>query len=155
ELRDRERQLRITKEALAQSRCLNQALVNELQAVKQSVSSKMPAEKAASPTTLRKIVLGRQTGGGDGDSTPGDEALQVVLEPHDLDGRAVQAFGSLEVQALEIGPQGTKTPLCTWNVAATELLPTWRRGLLNTGYFVVLPWKTWPSTSKLRVIARF
>src|SRR5262249_59509869 len=46
ELRTRERQLRVTQEALQQSQCLNQALVNELQALKHNVSSKLPPDKA-------------------------------------------------------------------------------------------------------------
>ena len=30
---------------------------------------------------------------------------------------------------------------------------SWRSGLFSTGYNLVLPWKCWPSTEKVRVIA--
>src|SRR5439155_24466275 len=36
-----------------------------------------------------------------------------------------------------------------------SLRKTWRSGLLSSGYQVVLPWKAWPSSEKLRVTARF
>src|SRR5207253_379621 len=37
------------------------------------------------PARLKAITLGRQTGGLEQDGVPGDEALQVVLEPRDFD----------------------------------------------------------------------
>src|SRR5439155_5893880 len=33
--------------------------------------------------------------------------------------------------------------------------PRWQSGLLCTGYFLVLPWKTWPSNCKLRIVVQF
>jgi hypothetical protein len=32
---------------------------------------------------------------------------------------------------------------------------TWRSGLLSSGYFIVLPWKNWPASEKLRLVVRF
>jgi hypothetical protein len=157
ELRAREHQLREARDDLHRSECLNEALVRELQTLKQSTASHSVSRNAnaAAPAVLKEVVLGRQTGGYDEDGTPGDEAIQVVLEPRDLDGRAVRAAGAVQVSVLEIGPQGTKTALSTWDVSAEQLRPSWRNGLLSTGYFLVLPWKTWPTSKKLRVMARF
>ena len=104
-------------------------------------------------SVLRRLVGGQREGQERG--LRGLAGVLALLEPRDLDGHTIRASGSLEVRVLEVGPQGTKTPLCTWDVPAAQLGPTWRRGLLSTGYFVVLPWKTWPSSPKLRVVARF
>src|SRR5262249_32012155 len=83
------------------------------------------------------------------------EALQVVLEPRDPDGQAIKAPGRLTVTALQVSPEGLKIPLSTWEIAPDQLRRTWRNGLLSTGYYVVLPWKSWPTNPKLRVVAQF
>jgi hypothetical protein len=163
ELRAREREVRALRAELNNSRCLNQALVNELQARKQepAVSERRGetgatvSEQHAAAAVIKQIVLGRQTGGYDEDGTPGDEGVQVVLEPRDRDGRAIKAAGVLHVDVLEITPQGTKSPIGNWDVAGERLEKSWKSGLLSTGYFVSLPWQTWPTSKKLRVVARF
>jgi hypothetical protein len=104
---------------------------------------------------VQQVVLGRQTGGYDEDDCPGDEALQVVLEPRDGDGHALKAPGSLRVVALQISPEGLKAPLCSWELSPEQLRRTWRSGLLRTGYYVILPWKAWPTSERLRVVAQF
>src|SRR6266478_1273319 len=146
ELRTRERELRETRSNLFQSEAYNQALQSEIGDVRKGSCSKLTPERASQIYTIREVVLGRQTGGYDDDNIPGDEALQVVLEPRDPDGQAIKAPGHLRVTALEINAEGLKTPLSTWEVAPDQLRRTWRNGLLSTGYYVVLPWKTWPTT---------
>jgi hypothetical protein len=153
ELRTRERELRETRADLSQSEAYNQALQSELHDVRKGC--KLTPEHASQIYTIREVVLGRQTGGYDDDNIPGDEALQVVLEPRDPDGQAIKAPGHLLVTALEISPEGLKTPLSSWEIPPQELRRTWRNGLLSTGYYVVLPWKNWPTTSRLRVVAQF
>src|SRR5438309_5871388 len=155
ELRPRARELRESRADLNQSEAYNQALQSELHDVRSSSSSKLTPERASQIYTIREVVLGRQTGGYDDDNIPGDEALQVVLEPRDPDGQAIKAPGHLRVTALETSPEGLKTPLSTWEISPQELRRTWRNGLLSTGYYVVLPWKNWPTSSRLRVVAQF
>jgi len=155
ELRTRERELRETRSDLFQSEAYNQALQGEIRDVRKDSCSKLTPERASQIYTIREVVLGRQTGGYDDDNIPGDEALQVVLEPRDPDGQAIKAPGHLRVTALEISPEGLKAPLSTWEIPPQELRRTWRNGLLSTGYYVVLPWKNWPTSSRLRVVAQF
>ena len=155
ELRTRERELRESRADLNQSEAYNQALQSELRDVRSSSSSKLTSERASQIYTIREVVLGRQTGGYDDDNIPGDEALQVVLEPRDPDGQAIKAPGHLRVTALQISPEGLKTPLSTWEIPPQELRRTWRNGFLSTGYYVVLPWQNWPTTPRVRVIAHF
>jgi len=164
ELRTRERELRETRSELDRTEFYNQALHSELGDLRKSGAghpscasalSPLTPERASQIYTLKEVVLGRLTGGYDDDNIPGDEALQVILEPHDPDGQAIKAPGQLTVTALQITPEGLKTPLSTWDISPEQLRRTWRNGLLSTGYFVVLPWKIWPTSSKLRVIAQF
>jgi hypothetical protein len=155
ELRTRDNDLRDVRADLARAECQNEALVRELQAVRQGTTSNLSPEQASQTYTLKQITLGRQTGGYDDDGCPGDEALQVVLEPRDCDGHVIKAPGTLHVEALEISTEGLKAPLSTWDVTSDQLRRSWRSGFWSTGYFLVLPWKNWPTSERLRVVARF
>jgi hypothetical protein len=155
ELRTRERELREIKDELNRAACANEALVRELQAVRQGASAKLTPELASQTYTLKQINLGRGTGGYDDDHYPGDEGLQIVLEPKDCDGHTIKAPGALHVEAQEINAEGLKIPISAWDVAPEQLRRTWRNGFISTGYFVVLPWQNWPSSEKVRVTARF
>jgi hypothetical protein len=155
ELRTKESELREARTDLLRSESFNEALQRELHAVHSNSAAKITPELGSQIYTLKEIVLGRQTGGYDDDDCPGDEALQVVLEPHDTDGHAIKAPGMLHVEALEITSEGLKMPLSAWDVPPDQLRKTWRNGLLATGYYVVLAWKNWPTNEKVRVIARF
>jgi hypothetical protein len=154
ELRTREMQLidlRNEREHLVSH---NQALQREIAALRGGSPLHLSPEEAAQVYPLRSLVLGRQTGGLDDDGKPGDEALQVFVEPRDLDGHTIKAPGTLIVRTAEITPEGLKRPLCSWEVSGDTLRRSWRSGLLSTGYYLVLPWKAWPTYEKVRVIAQ-
>jgi outer membrane murein-binding lipoprotein Lpp len=155
ELRDREAQLHDLGAEVNRLRACNDALQHEVNALRPSASAKVPPELASQTYALTTVTLGRQTGGYNADDTPGDEALQVILEPRDPDGSAIKAPGTVEVYALEVTPDGMKRPLCAWLVTPDQLRRSWRSGLLSTGYFLVLPWKAWPGNERLRVVVRF
>jgi hypothetical protein len=155
ELRSRENDLREVRADLARTEWQNQALVSELSSIRHGTGAMISPELASQTYTLKQVTLGRGTGGLDEDNCPGDEALQVVLEPRDGDGHTIKAPGSVHVEALEISPEGLKTALSSWDLTADQVRHTWRSGLLSTGYFIVLPWKNWPSSEKLRIIAQF
>jgi len=155
ELRTRENDVRTLKDDLYQAQLHNAALMREICAIRQSGPAQIPPEQASQIYTLKEVTLGRQTGGYDDDHLPGDEALQVVLEPRDVDGHVIKAPGALHVEALEISMEGLKIPLSSWDVPPDQVRRTWRSGLWSNGYFVVLPWKNWPSSDRLRVVARF
>jgi hypothetical protein len=155
ELRTRESELRKLKDELYRTELYNEALQREVNGFRAGATAKITPELASQTYTLKEIVLARQTGGYDDDGRPGDEALQVVLEPRDPDGHAIKAPGSLHINVLQISREGLKTPLSSWDITPEHLRRTWRSGLFSTGYYVVLPWKVWPTSSKLRVVARF
>jgi hypothetical protein len=156
ELRAREMELREVRDELACSRVHNQSMAIELRALRgEGYPSGVPGDHPPPVYPVRSIVLGRQTGGHPSDHGPGDDALQVQVEPHDAEGHTIKVPGSaLTVQAVEISAEGLKRPLSEWEVPAEELRNTWRSGLFSSGYSVTLPWKVWPTSDRLRVIAQ-
>ena len=129
------------------------ALQREVEALRKG--AKISPEHAASTFGLKRITLGRFTGGRDEDRFPGDELLEVVVEPRDEADHTIKAPGTLQIYALEVSPQGVKTPLCTWDIPAEQLRKSWKQGLLSEGYTLTLPWKVLPTTETVRVIVRF
>lgn len=154
ELRAKDFQMREMLDELSKSEDRTEALNRELIHLRQT-GPKVAGDEAARLYGLKRIVLGRMTGGYDNDGLPGDEALQVVFEPRDADDRPTKITGLLQITALEINYRGQKLPLCTWDIPPDKLATSWRNGLLSTGYHVILPWKKLPTTEQLRIEARF
>ncbi len=150
ELRTRERELADARAALDQSRNLLRAYE----------ASQRPATPGPHPggggafVQVKEIALARGTGGVDEDGAPGDEGLMVVIVPRDDDGSAVKVPGRVLVAAWEVTPAGLKNPIGSWNIPADKLRPTWKSGLISTGYFVAVPWQTLPSTDRVRIAVR-
>jgi hypothetical protein len=153
ELRTRCNEVRELREQLHRVEAQNQALLQDLGALRHGPLAS-PPEVASQANALRRIRLGFGTGGTCGDHSPGDDALRIILETRDSDDQIVKAPGALEVHALEISPEGLKHPLSSWDIPADHLRNKWQTGII-TGYNVLLPWKTWPTSEKLRVVARF
>jgi hypothetical protein len=150
ELRARETDVRELREELDRSSIYNQTLEHELHALRGELGLP-PDGQAAAAYPVRTLVLGRQTGGRSNGDSPGDDALQLQVEPRDPEGNSIKAPGMLLVQVEEITKEGLKRPLSSWEVPPEQLRRSWRNGLLTTAYVVNLPWKVWPSTEKLRV----
>jgi len=154
ELRTRERELAETRAALDQARNLLRAY----EASQRHVQPPAPGHPAGTGTggfaPVKEIALARGTGGVDDDGVPGDESLLVVIVPRDEDGSAIKVPARALVAAWEVTPAGLKTPIGSWAIPADKLRPTWRSGLISTGYFVALPWQTLPSTERVRIAVR-
>jgi hypothetical protein len=155
ELRARENDVAHLHGEVQRLHAQNVALERELVAVRHDTAAKITPELASQTYSLQRIVLARQTGGYDNDGVPGDEALQVVIQPLDPDGQSIKAPGSVNVQALEITTEGLKRPLAVWHVNPDQLRRSWRSGLFSTGYFLLFPWKHWPTNPHLRVVVHF
>jgi hypothetical protein len=152
ELRTRERELNETRAALEQARNLNRAYVQQQQTVANANGPVPPNTPAYIP--VKEIVLARGTGGIDDDGVPGDEGLMVVVVPRDEDGAAVKVPAGVQIAAWEITPAGLKTPIGNWNVPPEKVRPSWRSGFISTGYFIAVPWQTYPSTERVRIAVR-
>jgi hypothetical protein len=135
----------------------NRALYRELEARQagEGNSAKISPEAAAYRFGVQTVTLGRQTAGLDDDDCPGDEAIQVVVEPRDFDGHAIKAPGHAHIEAYEVSMEGLKTLISTWDVPPEHLRRTWKSGLLSTGYYLKLSWQNWPTTPKVRIVLRF
>jgi hypothetical protein len=154
ELRAREDDVRQLREELDRCSVYNQTLQQEVHMLRGQLG--MPAHGAPPAAyPVQTLTLGRQTGGRSQDLYPGDDALQVQVEPRDPDGHVIKAPGQLLILAQEITPEGTKRPLSSWMIPPEQLRKTWVNGLLTTGYLLNLPWKIWPTTEKLRITAQF
>jgi hypothetical protein len=155
ELRQRDSQVRELRDEVDRCGAYNQALEQELRNLRGDGLAPDSPERGQPGYPVRSLTLGRGTGGRDEDGLPGDEALEVHIEPRDPEGNVTRAPGAAIVQVVEIGPDGIKRPLSSWEISQDQLRRSWRTGLLTTGYVVVLPWKIWPSTEKLRVTVQF
>jgi hypothetical protein len=155
ELHARESDVRELREQLDRSEFHNHSLLRELCALRGMPGPAGVVEVPSEPWPVRSIALGRQTGGRAGDTCPADDALQVLVEPRDAECQAIKAPGTLLVEAQEVTPEGLKRSLSAWQVSPQELRCRWQNGLITTGYSLTFPWKVWPSTEKIRVIARF
>lgn len=154
ELRGRETEVRELREELDRTSIYNQTLQQELQSLRGELGHGPDGQPPAA-YPVQSVVLGRQTGGRNNSGCPGDDALQVQIEPKDPQGQSIKAPGQLLVLVQEITSEGIKRPLSSWAIPPEQMRRSWRTGLITTGYVVNLPWKVWPSTEKLRVTAQF
>jgi hypothetical protein len=166
ELRTREQELLQARSELAQLRLLTETYQRQLGAGNNPAVPTWPGCLTSDPPAfhsgvstpalpVRDIHLAAGTGGYDRDDLPGDEALQVVVVPRDVDGSPVKAPGRLAVTAYEVSPEGLKTLIGRWEVSAEQLRKSWRNGLFASGYYVVLQWDQAPRMKRLRIVARF
>jgi hypothetical protein len=155
ELRVKDQDLRELKGELQKSEAYNHYLQRELGVIQGMSGPPTVHTAGVSSSRVRSITLGRQTSGIDDDGLPGDEALQVVIEPRDGDGHVVKALGRVTIEAYEVTIEGLKKPLCNWQADPEMLRKSWRTGLLSTGYSLALSWRNWPTNPKLRVIVQF
>ncbi len=155
ELRHRDNDIDYLRTELSRSKTYNKAMEMELRASRGEVPLGTPYDPMAKVYPLKTITLGRQTGGVDLDGQPGEEALQVIIEPKDAEGHTVKVPANVLIQVIEISTEGLKTPLSTWQISSDELSKSWRNGLLTTGYALSMQWKLWPNSDKLRVQVQF
>jgi hypothetical protein len=76
------------------------------------------------------------------------------VEPRDAADRPVRIGTVLHLSVLQDGPGGQTTCLTDWELPADLLEHAWTANWSERGYRVVLPWKTWPTADRVRVVAR-
>src|SRR5262249_30311098 len=91
ELRARDNDLRVLRGELERSKPTNPYLDRECPTPHPPAASPGPGDGPPPASRVKSITLGRQTGGYEEDGVPGDEALQVVLQPIDFDGHTIKA----------------------------------------------------------------
>lgn len=160
-----EAELRTREREVLELRAENQQLRQLTDIYQRQGSSDIITGPVAMPTGLSStsgstplvssMTLGTGTGGRDDDGRPGDETLQVVIVPKDLDGTAIKVPGKATVTAFEFTKEGVKIPIGKWDVPAEDIRRSWKGGLIASGYFVPLQWDQAPVSDKIRVAVRF
>lgn len=154
ELRARENDVRELREELDRCGVYNQTLQQEVHALRGQLGMPLSGPPPAA-YPVQKLTLGAQSGGRSNNVCPGDDSLQVEVEPRDPDNHVIKAPGQLLIMTEEITPEGLKRPLSSWMIPPDLLRKSWVNGLLTTGYLLNLPWKIWPSTEKLHISVQF
>ncbi|MFQ3649061.1 MAG: hypothetical protein SNJ75_01915 [Gemmataceae bacterium] len=157
QLSAREKDVRTLQSELARSEKLNFDLLRELQALRGLPGPLGYIERPTPPYPVQSVRLGGLTSGRPNVALGGDDGLEVLIEVRDRDDQALKAPGEAIIDALEISPEGIKTPLAQWRVSVAELRGKWVQGLFNTGYRLELsfPKGCLPRQEKLRVVVRF
>ena len=118
-----------------------------------------PLPSACDPFTplypVRSVVVGRATAPIDEDRLPGDEGVQVVLEPRDADGKLQRAPASGSVTILEVDSQGLKSPIGTWDYTPDQMRSSWKQGLLTSGFVLNCLWQAPPKSDRVKILASF
>jgi hypothetical protein len=149
--------LRDARAEVARTRAYNGMLEQQLSTVQPVPPPPPPAPPGVriSSYPVKSMTLTKQTGGINTDGHTGDDAVQLVLEPKDAEGHSAKTPGSLFVELSEIASDGSTKAISNWLVPPEQMASRWRSGLFTNGYFVVLPWKTWPQSDKLKVAIKF
>src|SRR4051812_14839138 len=150
QLAARESDVRVLKEELARSAFLADALSKELSALRGVPGPDGILRPPTEPYPVRSLRLGSLTSARPSDVLPGDDALQVQIEPLDTEKQAIKAPGSARIVALEVTEGGNKRILSMWDVPPEELRNSWQTGLFNTGYVLTFKFKELPTEARLR-----
>jgi hypothetical protein len=155
ELRDRERCLADLKACLNHKDSEIQMLEADLERLRREAGR--PGGAIPSGLFVRKITLGRLTGGYAEDTKlGGDEGIQILLEPRDVDNQAIKAPGTVHVDLFEVTSKGVPVLLSNWDLSPKELRPLWDAPLFGgPSYRIRLPWKVWPKEESLEVVVQF
>ncbi len=86
-----------------------------------------------------RIAMAPQSGGYDGDATPGDEGIVLYIQPIDRDGQVIKAAGSLDVRLFDLnGPAPLEIARYQFDVENTRKL--WYGRLMTNHFTVRCPW---------------
>lgn len=131
------------------------ATVNSMRGELKERGSTAPPETIYRSIGLSRVSVGQMTGGRDFDRDGKDDALQVVIVPHDYDNDVFKCPGTAAIDVFEEGASGVKRNIGHWDIDQPQLKSGWRSTVLGQGYQVVLPWQTMPDRPKLRVVVHF
>jgi hypothetical protein len=143
-------QLQSTRNELAATERETDSLRNQLAARGEKTFAPEQADAVFSAVGLRFRNL--LTGTLDRDGKPGDDAVNVVIEPHDADGRTVKLPGAIRFDLVET--DGLR-PVGHWEFTAEETRERWRNGLVGEGFVFRLDWQAPPQNDRVLLQAEF
>jgi len=105
--------------------------------------------------TIKRIRLGKSTGGADTDAKPGDDAVKVVIEPIDQHGSVIKTAGMVKVQIFDLAAPKATNLLAESSHDPNTVTKHWVSGFMG-GYFTfTCPLPAPPDHSELTVRAEF
>jgi hypothetical protein len=106
--------------------------------------------QAAAPRDVEKLYypveirLVRRTGGVNTDGKPGDDAVNVYIQPIDRNGDIVKAAGEIDVQLYDLAEPDDRQLVGEMHVPLDEAGKAWYGQLMTQHFTVVCPWKNGP-----------
>lgn len=95
------------------------------------------------------------TGGWNPDGQPGDEGIQVLVEPRDELGRIVRAAGELSLVLVDPALAGREARVARWDIPASQAAESFFRCPAGEGIVLFLPWQERiPVHSRLHLFVR-
>lgn len=94
------------------------------------------------------------TGGINLDDQPGDESLNVVIEPLDARNEPIKLPGELTIEIMDPAIEEGDKSIGRWNYSASEVRDAWHNGLFVTGFKFRIDWRTIPRHETLVIHAR-
>lgn len=94
------------------------------------------------------------TSGANRDGQPGDDGINILLQPVDSQGDLVKLAGAIEVDLLDLNRDAKSQRIGRWQFTAEEVREHWHRGFLSAGYLFQLDWQTVPVSNELTLHAR-
>ncbi len=114
---------------LQQARAENQQLAEQIKAL-----SVFPEDKPVNPYKLDRVKITRYSNFYDKDNDGKREKLIVYVEPVDLDGDAVKAAGTVDVQLWNLNNLNGQAMLGQWQVDPNDLRKLWYDTLVSANY---------------------
>ena len=94
------------------------------------------------------------TGALDRDGNPGDDVLNVVLQPVDADGELLKVPGSLKLELLDLSRDSGRQTIADWSWTVDESRTLWSRGAFGSGFVTQVPLPARVTSTELLLHAR-
>lgn len=117
-------------------------------------SSGLPEQTQALARISGLSINRLMSGGKDQDGDQADEALQLIVAPHDADGDLVKVAGQMEIEAYDMSRTGEDKRVGRWVFDSGEARKHWHSGFLSSGFQFHLPWEQTPGGKEILVHAR-
>jgi len=114
---------------LQQAKAENQQLAEQIKAL-----SVFPEDKPLNPYKLQRVKITRYSNFYDKDNDGTREKLIVYVEPIDLDGDAVKAAGTVDVQLWNLDNLNGQAMLDQWQIDPNDLRKLWYDTLVSANY---------------------
>jgi hypothetical protein len=111
---------------------------------------------ALDPEVEYVYIEPRSTGGADFDRQPGDDGLNVVIEPHNQHGHCVSEPAALTIVLLDPALSGQSARVARWEIDETAAQAALRSGDQEQGMALRLPWPgDKPENTRLNLFVRY